>query len=128
MGSSTGGVGGFRELVAWQKTYALGLALYKITGKFPDAERFGLVSQLRRGTISIPSNIAEGYGRGGRADYVRFLKIARGALHEVDTQAQFSLDLGFASPSDHQNLREMIDESQRVLAGLIRSLDPNDTL
>ena len=128
MASSPSGVGGFRELVAWQKAYALGLALYRITSRFPDSERFGLISQLRRGGVSIAGSIAEGYGRGGRADYVRFLKIARGALREVDTQAQFSLDLGFASPSDHQEVRSMIDESQRVLAGLIRSLDPNDTL
>ncbi|MFT3687038.1 MAG: four helix bundle protein [Phycisphaerales bacterium] len=125
--ASTGG-GGFRDLIAWRKSYELGLELYRVTGRFPDSERYGLTSQLRRGGVSVSSNIAEGYGRGGRADYVRFLKIARGSLHEIDTQAQLAFDLGFADQPSYTKLREMIDECQRIVAGLIRSLDPDNAL
>lgn len=113
----------FRDLVAWQKAYSLGLEVYRFTLKLPADERFSLVSQLRRGAISPSSNIAEGYGRGGRADYTRFLKIARGALYELDTQASFCVDLRYVPIEAYQQLKVMIDECERILAGLIRSLE-----
>lgn len=116
---------GYRDLVAWQKAYALGLLIYRLTARFPDSERFGLTSQLRRGIVSVASNIAEGYGRGSKVDYVRFLKIARGALYEVDTQLAFANDLGFCQPSEHDASKALHNECERVLAGLIRSLDPS---
>lgn len=116
-------VKGYRDLVAWQKAYALGLLIYKLTARFPDAERYGLTSQLRRGSVSVASNIAEGYGRGGRSDYVRFLKIARGLLYEIDTQVSFAVDLSFVTQDDYRACKAVIDECERVLAGLIRSLD-----
>jgi len=71
----------------------------------------------------VASNIAEGYGRGGRSDYVRFLKIARGALYEIDTQVSFAVDLSFVTKDDYKACKAVIDECERVLAGLIRSLD-----
>jgi four helix bundle protein len=117
----------FRDLVAWQKAYSLGLEVYQFTLGLPTDERFSLVSQLRRGAISISSNIAEGYGRGGRADYTRFLKIARGALYELDTQVSFCVDLRYASAETYQQLKVLIDECERILAGLIRSLEHPQT-
>lgn len=114
-----------RDLRAWQLAYALGLAVYRLTASFPRAEQFGLVSQLRRCVISVPSNIAEGFGRGSTQDYVRFLKIARGSLFEVDTQLQYSKDLGYISAEQYSTLQEEWNGVSKVLAGLIRSIESN---
>ncbi len=113
----------YRDLIAWQRAFQLGLRIYKLTRELPDHERFGLISQLRRGSISIASNIAEGYGRGSTSDYVRFLKIARGALYELDTQLQFAVELGYVSSSQFEEVNQHLLEAERVLAGLIRSLE-----
>jgi four helix bundle protein len=113
----------YRDLAAWQHAFKLGMVVYRATAQFPESERFGLTSQLRRGAISIASNIAEGYGRGRRVDYVRFLKIARGALYEVDTQLLFASQLEYLSQARYEELKMILDESERVLAGLIRSLE-----
>lgn len=113
----------YRDLVAWQKAYQLGLEVSKSAGALPPEERFGLGSQLRRGAVSVASNIAEGYGRGGRADYVRFLKVARGSLYELETQLSFCFDLGYHDAKTHEHLRVALQECERVLAGLIRSLE-----
>ena len=80
----------FRDLVAWQKAFALGVSVHRLAGGLPESERFELAAQLRRGSVSVASNIAEGYGRGSRNDYVRFPKIARGAMYELDTQLMFA--------------------------------------
>ena len=112
----------YRDLIAWQKAFQLGLTIYRVSAELPDHERFGLTIQLRRGAVSIASNIAEGYGRGSTIDYVRFLKIARGALYELDTQTLFAKDLGYLSSESCSRVEEEIAEAERVLAGLIRSL------
>jgi four helix bundle protein len=114
---------GFRDLIAWQRAYALCKVIYQTTASFPAEEKFGLVTQMRRGAVSVPSNIAEGYGRGSRADYVRFLKVARGALYELDTQVGLSIDLGFLGSERAESVRGALIETNQVLAGLIRSLD-----
>lgn len=117
-----GEIKSFRDLIAWQKAFQLGLTLYRMTDCFPDRERFGLISQLRRGGVSVASNIAEGYGRGSTMDYVRYLKVARGALYELDTQLLFAVELGYLPRSEYLSVKDLLDESERVLAGLIRSL------
>jgi len=111
----------FRDIVAWQKAYALGLTLYRVTATFPEQEKFSLSMQLRRGGVSVASNIAEGYGRGGQGNYVRFLKIARGALYEIETQISFAVDLAYLAPDVATRLKFQVDECSRVLGGLIRS-------
>jgi four helix bundle protein len=113
-----------RDLEAWQLAHALGLSVYRLTGKFPADERFGLVSQMRRCAVSIASNIAEGYGRGSRVDYVRFLKIARGSLFELDSQCQLAIDLGFLPREAASTLAGQWTRTSQVLAALIRSLVP----
>jgi four helix bundle protein len=113
----------FRDLAVWQNAFALGLSIYRITANFPDCERFGLTNQLRRGAVSIASNIAEGYGRGSTSDYLRFLKIARGALYEVDTQLLFAISLNYISQSDYAAIKDEYDNCQRPLAALIRSIE-----
>lgn len=115
----------YRDLIAWQKAFEVGLSVYSVTASFPRDERFNLVSQLRRSGISVASNIAEGFGRGSTQDYIRFLKVARGSLYEIDTQLLFGMRLGFLDPRKYDDIKGSIDEAERVLAGLIRSLDRN---
>jgi len=88
----------------------------------PKQEAVGLASQLRRAAVSVPSNIAEGFGRGSRIDYLRFLKIARGSLFELDTQLQLAHDMGYLSAKGYQSLFADWNEVSKVLAGLIRSV------
>jgi four helix bundle protein len=105
--------------------YALGLKVYRFAGSFPGSEKFGLTLQLRRNAVSVSSNIAEGYGRGSTLDYVRFLKIARGSLFEMDTQVQFAVDLGYLNRPEYDAFEVQWSDVSKVLAGLIRSLEPN---
>ena len=110
----------YEDLIAWQKAYALVLAVYRVTERFPSEERFALVAQLRRAAVSIPSNIAEGFGRQTRSDFLRFLDMARGSAYEVQTQLRLAFDLNFASPESQ--VLEDVAEVIRVLNGLISSL------
>ena len=112
----------FRDLVAWQKGIELCKCVYATSARFPDAERFGLTAQMRRAAISVPSNIAEGYGRRRTGDYVRFLDIARGSLYEVQTQLVLADELGMASSENIKPGVELADEVARVLFGLVRSV------
>jgi four helix bundle protein len=113
----------YRDLVAWQLGVELSLRIYRCTSSLPDDERFGLISQLRRAAVSVPSNIAEGYGRGSTSDYVRFLKVARGSLFELQTQVLIANRLGFLAGEAFEQLEEKSNELGRVLAGLIKSLE-----
>ncbi len=113
----------FRDLMAWQKAFRLSVDLYSITEGFPDSEKFGLCSQIRRCGVSVPSNIAEGYGRGTTPEYIRFLKIARGSLCELETQVLIAKELNFIPPSRFEALSGQIEECHRILAGLLRSLN-----
>ena len=113
----------YQDLAAWQNARELNYEIYQITKEFPQDERFGLVSQIRRSAVSVPSNIAEGYGRGARADYIRFLRIARGSLFEVETQLILSSDLGYVDDGSREELNGKIDAVARPLSGLIRSLE-----
>jgi four helix bundle protein len=95
--------------------------VYQTTQAIPDSEKFGLTSQMRRAAVSIPSNIAEGHGRESRADYIRFLKIARGSLMELQTQLTLAVRLKFLPPT--LELTALSEEVDRVLQGLIRGLE-----
>ncbi len=110
----------FRDLIAWQKSMQLAKEVYKATAAMPDSERFGLTAQMRRAAVSIPSNIAEGHGRQSLPDYIRFLKTSRGSLMELQTQLLLAQDLGFIRPTGE--LTDILSETDRVLQGLIRSL------
>jgi len=112
----------YKDLIAWQKAFRLGLDVYQATAAFPPDERFGLVSQLRRGGIAVASNIAEGYGRGSKQDYIRFLRIARGALYEIETQLLFAGELGYLGTELIENLNKNAEECSRILGGLIASV------
>lgn len=98
-------------------------AVYRLTQHFPDHERFGLVSQLRRAAVSVPSNIAEGYGRGAAQEYLRFLRVARGSLFEVETQCLVGVRLGYINEELGGSLQEQINAVAKVLSGLIGSIE-----
>ncbi len=125
-GGRSGEIRSYKDLVVWQRAFALGAEIYRLTAGFPNEEKFGLTSQLRRACLSIASNIAEGYGRGSRAEYLRFLRIARGSLYEVETQMLFAVELKFIVTEQFDSIAEMINETARVLSGLIRRLDGNE--
>jgi four helix bundle protein len=90
----------FKDLIVWQKAYRLVLEVYKITKTFPRSETYGLTQQIRRAAISLPSNIAEGYGRKHKAEYQQFLSIAYASLLELETQYLLSLDLNYIDKND----------------------------
>ncbi|TVQ62721.1 MAG: four helix bundle protein [Phycisphaerales bacterium] len=113
----------FEDLTAWQLSMACCVGVYKASESFPSDERFGLVSQVRRAAVSVPSNIAEGYGRGSRQDYARFLRVARGSMNEVETQLIIAVRLGYLSDEMYREVRNQYAEAGRVLAGLIRSIE-----
>ena len=112
----------YRDLTVWQKAMALVKDVYAATRSFPKDELFGLTQQLRRAAVSIPSNIAEGNGRGTKPDYIRFLQIARGSLYETQTQIELSRDLGFLPDSTSKLLCSSCNEIERMLNSLISRL------
>jgi four helix bundle protein len=101
----------FKDLQVWQRAVQLSLAIYKLTSSFPPSEQFGLTSQLRRASISVASNIAEGYGKSSKGEYLSFLGHARGSNGEVQTQLIISEGLGFGS---EQSLRLAVSVSDEV--------------
>ena len=114
----------YRDLIAWQKAMDLAASVYRVTEAFPSREQFGLSNQMRRASVSIPSNIAEGQGRGTTKDYVHFLHISRGSLQELETQLLLAQRLNFAVESDVQSLLSLCDEVSRLVSGLINALAP----
>ena len=112
----------YRDLVVWQKSMVLVTEVYEISKKFPKDELYGLTSQLRRCAISLPSNIAEGYGRNSTNDYIHFLRIASGSLYELQTQMEISLNLQYIDRREFENLYELSREIERMLSSLIRKL------
>jgi four helix bundle protein len=113
----------YRQLIAWQKAIDLCVALYEISESFPRAELYGLTSQLRRAGVSVPSNIAEGRGRGSSRDYRRFLLHARGSLFEIETQTEIAARLRFIARAEADAVLEQVAEVVRVINGLLKYLD-----
>ena len=112
----------YKELFVYQKGYQLSLEIYRVTNNFPKEEIYGIVSQMRRAAISIPCNIAEGYRRGHRKEYIQFLYIAQGSCGELETLLSLSKDLRFLDEQTFNNLYQSQDEISRLLRGLIFSL------
>jgi four helix bundle protein len=112
----------FRDLVVWQKAMKLVELVYAITKHFPSDERYALTSQLRRASISVPSNIAEGYGRHSTADYIRFLQIALGSAYELETQLELSVRLQLAGVDEVKDALELCTEIEKMLVALSSKL------
>lgn len=113
--------GSYRDLIAWQKAMVLVRDIYCATQAFPREERYGLMSQLRRAAVSVPSNVAEGQARYSRREFHHFLNTARGSLAEVETQIMLAGDLGFILPPEVNALLVKTSELGRILNGLIAS-------
>ena len=118
---SDGRINSYRDLIAWQRAMSLVVAVYRATEALPDSEKFGLRSQMRRSAVSIPSNIAEGYGRESTQDYLRFLCVARGSLYELRTQFEICASLDYLIGDEA--LTGLLAETDRVLHGLIRGVE-----
>lgn len=116
------GIKTYRDLVVWQKSMVLVTEVYSITRLFPKEELYGLVSQIRRSAISIPSNIAEGYGRYSTNDYTRFLQIAIGSLYELQTQLEICLNLRYLSEDAFEKIYERSREIERMMSSLIKKV------
>ena len=111
-------------MAAWQRAMELAREVYRESARLPESERYGLTSQMRRAAFSVPSNIAEGYGRGTDTE---FLRIARGSLFELGTQLELAESLELMEL--HASVRDLIAETDRVLQGLIRSIEsPKETI
>ncbi len=112
----------FRELKVWEKAHGMTLEIYRATTRFPKDELYGLTSQLRRASASIPTNIAEGCGRGSDADFARFAQIAMGSASEVEYLLLLAHDLGYIDEAIHQTLTLQATEIKRMLTGLLQKL------
>ncbi|KKU11134.1 MAG: S23 ribosomal protein family protein [Parcubacteria group bacterium GW2011_GWB1_45_7] len=112
----------YRDLIVWQKSIKLVEEIYKLTSKFPKEEMFGLISQLRRATISIPSNIAEGFSRKSIKENIQFISIAFGSTSEVDTQLIIAKNLGMISGDSINNIEELLVEIRKMLNTMHKNL------
>ena len=112
----------FRDLIAWQKGMALVTEVYVAARSFPSSERYGLVNQLCRATVAIPSDLAEGCGRLSKKEFLQMVARARGSSYEVQTQLEASRNLEFLSPSEYEKLIANTQEVSRLLNGLIKNL------
>ncbi|OMQ11967.1 four helix bundle protein [[Flexibacter] sp. ATCC 35103] len=112
----------FKKILVWQKSISLVTKIYKATRTFPKEEMFGLTSQIRRSSVSIPSNIAEGSGRESTKDFLRFLYISMGSIFEMQTQLEIAKNIIYIKEEEFNNLYEDSREIERMLASLIRKL------
>jgi four helix bundle protein len=112
----------FRDLIAWQKTMALVTDVYRATESFPQREIYGLTNQVRRASVSVPSNVAEGKGRLSKKEFVQFLSQARGSLLEAQTQLEIARNLGFLTEDSFQDLDLKAQEVGRIINGLIAKI------
>jgi four helix bundle protein len=118
----------FKDLVVWQRSIELTVSVYQLTSAFPDSERFGLTNQMRRASVSIASNIAEGYGRATKGEYVQFLGHARGSCSELETQIVIAKKLGFGAPASLQTTESLCNDVGRLLGALMKSIRSKQTL
>ena len=114
---------GYGQLKAWQKAMDLAESVYLVTKEFPREELYGLTSQLRRASVSVPSNIAEGWGRQSRKEYRHHVAIARGSLLEAETQILLAGRLDYLSSEETAQLLDQTTQVAKLLTGLIKSLD-----
>ena len=120
--STTIGKQGYQDLVVWQKAMELVTAVYQITRDWPHEEQYGLISQVRRAAVAIPSNLAEGHGRSGRREFAHHVSVAYGSLCELETQLLIAERLGYSDAEATEFLMNRIADVRRLTNGLLRSL------
>ena len=113
----------YKNLDVWKESRKLVSLIYILTKEFPDDEKFGLTSQIKRASISIPSNIAEGLGRQTKKETRQFCFIAKGSLYEVETQIYLAIDLGFVQEEQLENVFNQITSVRKLIIGFIKYLD-----
>ncbi len=113
----------FEDLLVWQNSHKLTIEIYKLTRSFPKEELFGIISQLRRASSSVPANIVEGYYRDTTKEFIKFLYNARGSAGEVTCFLVIARDLGYINTKNYNQLREDYEKLLRMLNGLIKSLN-----
>jgi four helix bundle protein len=123
MDEADGRIRSYRDLRVWQSAMKLVTEVYQASKRFPRDEVYALTSQIRRCAVSIPSNIAEGYGRNSTSDYVRFLRTAMGSLYELQTQMQISLNLGYLDQAVFEMLNDKSCSVARMLGSLISRVE-----
>jgi len=116
---------GYRELKVWERAMELAVEVYLATDLMPDSEKYGLVSQMQRAAVSVPSNIAEGHSRSHLGDYLKHLSYARGSLAELETQLEISVRVKRLSRDNASESWRLAQETGRMLTGLIQSLQPD---
>lgn len=112
----------YKDLIVWQKAIELVTEVYSISKTFPTEEKFGIVNQLNRAVVSIPSNIAEGWGRESSKNYLQFLRISRGSLMEVETLILISKNLNYLNEEKFKSISDKIEETGKILQGLIKGV------
>ena len=112
----------YRDLVVWRRAIELAAECHRIAAEWGRRDRFGLAGQVRKASASVSANIAEGNGRFSRQEYLRFLSIANGSLRETDSHLHLAIELGLISVERASHARELIDETGRLIGGLVRSL------
>jgi four helix bundle protein len=120
--ADTGKTGSYKDLVVWQKGIMLVKLIYGLTRRFPTDEHFGLISQMRRAAVSVPSNIAEGQARHTTGEFVQFLSHAEGSLAELETQLVLAIELGYCGKAEASATLELTSEMKRMLNSLRRKL------
>ena len=115
----------YRDLIVWNKSMSLVTLIYTVLKKFPDEEKFGLVSQIRRCSVSVPSNIAEGFGRESNKDFNRFLKISIGSLSEFQTQIEIAYNLKYISEIEFNKIFEDSRECERMMSSFMKKIKEN---
>ena len=112
-----------KKLEVWKKSMELVLEVYRITKGFPAEERYGLIPQIRRAAVSVPSNIAEGAARNTKRDFVNFLHIAQASVSELDTQLELSLNLGYITDESLGSIQNLMKAVDKMLTGLMKSVN-----
>lgn len=112
----------YKDLLVWQKGMDLAKLVYRVTRAFPNEEKFGLVSQMRRAAVSIPSNIAEGQARHTTKEFIQFISHAEGSVAELETQLRLTVDLGFSSERETEKAFELVSDLRNMLNALRRTL------
>lgn len=116
----------YKDLLVWQKGIALVRKIYQLTQTFPDTERFGLASQMRRAAVSIPSNIAEGQARHTRKEFIQFLSHSEASVAELETQVILGVELGYCALADTQEITNLTTELSKMLDSLRRKLEASE--
>ena len=114
----------YKDMIVWQKAMRLVKLVHELTRTFPEEEKIGLVSQMRRAAVSVPSNLAEGHARHTSGGFILFIPHAEGSLAELETQVILAIDLGFCSATESQSIQALITEVQKMAGALRRSPTP----